>query len=306
MTVISLMSFGDSGAAIADEQGSGLIRKANVYSKLHIIGDKMISGGSGPADFIKIAYDGVRDFLKTTDKQVTPGLIHDVMDQSLSRTKIDKKDKWLKDCFGVSLNELQAGVKYDGTKIDDTYKSRAFDSLMGDRQLMESTSAAIGLGGFVDGRFELFYADSTGSSDAKVPRHCITIGSGSDQADRVLSKYIESLPRKMRENIPVKEGLVKLVEATNAAKSSNQGVGGIPSILYMDKNQIIETDENSCVLAGELVEGLTTNQLDYQFVQDAVNSLIMGNSTFQEMEKEMRAEAKDWDKLDKYLRGYKR
>jgi len=57
MTVINMLSFGEEGASIADEQASSLIRKYNVAQKLQLLNKNMVFGGSGPMDLIKEIYE---------------------------------------------------------------------------------------------------------------------------------------------------------------------------------------------------------------------------------------------------------
>jgi len=50
------MSFGNSGAAVADEQASRAFRKYNVAQKLRLLNGSVIYGGSGASAFINEIY----------------------------------------------------------------------------------------------------------------------------------------------------------------------------------------------------------------------------------------------------------
>ena len=52
MTVINMLSFGESGVAVADEQASNPLRKHNSTQKLHDMGDSVVYGWSGPVDLL--------------------------------------------------------------------------------------------------------------------------------------------------------------------------------------------------------------------------------------------------------------
>ena len=63
--------------------------------------------------------------------------------------------------------------------------------------------------------------------------------------------------------------------------------------------------ENRCILASELVEGLTQDLLDRDFVYDSVLRVVNGEEDFEQVQEEMKRRAKSWTKLDRVLRGYK-
>lgn len=304
MTVINMMSFGNSGAAVADEQSSGGIRKYNVAQKLKMFNGSVVYGGSGAADFIKEVYDEVNKRLSKSQREhKTPEAVYEITKQVLSDLKNSKKDKYLQDNFGITLEELQTGMK-EGKNLDDPFKKSAFDSLIGNQSFNEYLAAGILLGAVCDERFEIFYADSQGHA-SKISRPYMSIGSGADESDKVLSRYVAGLSREQREKIQVEEGLVKLIEATNGSANLNVGVGGSPSIVYINKDKVIEPNESQCILASEIVEGYTRDLLDQDFVYGAVVRLVLENADFETVEGEMKREAKDWAKLDRILRGYK-
>ena len=122
------MSFGESGAAIADEQSSGNVRKYNVAQKLRMLNNSVVYGGSGAADFIKEVYDGVSKRLsKSQRRHKTPELVSEITNQVMSDLKNSKKDRYLQDTFGITLEELQTGMK-NGKNLDDGFKKMAFEN----------------------------------------------------------------------------------------------------------------------------------------------------------------------------------
>jgi hypothetical protein len=253
MTVISMISFGESGAAVADEQSSTMLRKHNIASKLRIIDNSMIYGGSGAAFFIKEAYDATLETienLKRDKATITPEKIYSIAKAAMTDLKNSHKNKFLLDMFGLKLSELQTGKKENGAGLDDSFKARAYE---GHNEYSRELRIAVLLGGLCNEKFEIFYLDTAGNDAGKVPNHYETIGSGSDEAEKVLSRYFAEMSRDLREKSPVDVGLVKLIEATNSAAKINQGVGGNPSIVYMAKDSIIEPNESQCILASEIV-----------------------------------------------------
>ncbi len=161
------------------------------------------------------------------------------------------------------------------------------------------------LGSIFDDKFEICYVDNTGRDSKKMPRPYSSIGSGADESDKVLSRYVSELPRSKRNNIKEVEGLIKLIEATNASANLNIGVGGNSSIVYIDEKGVRIPEENECILASEIVEGYTRGLLNKAFAYESIEKLVLDGTEFEFVEKKMRKSAKDWDKLDSVLRGYK-
>ena len=87
-----MMSFGESGAAVADEQSSTDVRKYNVAQKLHTISDSVIFGGSGPSDLIKVVYENTAEEVNSsTEKEITTKQINDITKKALYHMKNSKK-----------------------------------------------------------------------------------------------------------------------------------------------------------------------------------------------------------------------
>jgi len=304
MTVINMISFGESGAAVADEQSSNVIRKYNVAHKLRLLNNSVIYGGSGASDFIKEVYDEVnRRLHKAQRKNKSPEIVYGITKKVLADLKNSKRDKYLQDNFGITFEELQTGMK-NGKNLDEPFKKSAFDHLMGNQNFNEYLAAGILLGAICNERFEIFYADSQGHAN-KISRPYMSIGSGADESDKVLARYVADLPRERRDKITIRDGLVKLIEATNASANMNVGVGGNPSIIYVSEKGIKVPGEEQCILASEIVEGYTRGLLDIEFTYYAIPELIVCNGDFEKIEEMMKEKAKDWKRLDRLLRGYK-
>jgi hypothetical protein len=308
MTVINMMSFGDSGAAVADEQSLRGMRKNPVAQKLKMINDSVIYGAAGVSQFVKEVYDAIKEYLEKRKKEdedykITPEEIYRVAKGMVISLKNDKKDYYLRSNFSISLEELQTGVKERGGKLDEAFKRKASEMV---EKYIDEYSSGILMAGISEGRFDIYLVDSNGNSFNKISESYESIGSGRDASDRILSSYVAELPRELRDKIPVEEGLVKLIEATNGSANSNIGVGGSPSIVYLNKDGEVKIpNESQCILASEVVEGLTRGLLNQDFVYGAVRRLVLENADFRTVEEEMRQKAKDWAKLDRVLRGYK-
>lgn len=307
MTVINMMSFGESGAAVADEQSSRGVRKQKIAQKLKIIDNSVIYGGSGVAQIIKEVSDCVTDYIKKERKKnneldVNPDIVYRMTKGVMSNIKNDKKDYFIRSNFGIGLEDLQSGAKEGKFRLDDEFKKRVTEA--SERHVGELYSAIL-IGGLSEGKFEIYALDSSGNDFSKMPSPYESIGSGKDESDKILSQYVENLRREKRDNILVEEGLVKLIEATNGSSNLNIGVGGNPSIIYMDENGFKKPNEKQCLLASEIVEGYSRGLLEKKFVYGAVHELVLNDGNFEKYEEEMKQSCKDWKKLDRILRGYK-
>ncbi len=306
MTVINMISFGDEGAAVADEQSSGAVRKYNVAQKLQLLNDSYIYGGSGPSDDIKEIYNASSKALEEIKKDKynsslnnAYGLVQDV----LINYKNDLKNRFLLCNIGISLKDFLTGTyKSSEQKLDGKIMEQAASLI---HQADGDTAISLLLGGLQDKKFDI-YELSSFYAGRNISRPYATIGSGKDESEKVLSGYVASLPREKRSAIDKREGLVKIIEATNASSNLNMGVGGSPSIVYITADSKIKRpNEKQCVLASELVEGLSNSLLPKDFVYDKVFELVCDNGDFKEIEEKMKEKSCDWNKLDRILRGYK-
>ena len=302
MTVINMMSFGDSGAAIADEQSSTRIRKYNVAQKLQVMGDSIIYGGSGASDFIGDLYTEVQEKIVNGEGPIGLRDSYGITKNHLFDKKNSAKNDALYANAGITLEEIQSGVlNSSGRPLSEGVKTAATNIM---QSIDNAYDVGILLGGIEKDKFEIYRMGSD-SSGGRIVRPYESIGSGSDEADKVLSKYVSHLPRDKRESIDPQEGLIKLIEATNAASNTNIGVGGTPSIVFIDKDGVKRPSENQCILASEIVEGYVRSLLNKKFVYNSVNELIRGNGDFEKIEERMKRNATSWQQLDRFLRGYK-
>ncbi len=301
MTVINMMSFGDSGAAIADEQASGGIRKSNVADKLHLI-NKVIVGGSGNVDVL----NGVHQIVES-ERKGEPGVqeLAYLFSQAATLFANSYKDSVARTQYGLTLDETLTGKRKD-VPLDADVKKDITQML---RHLQDDlNSNSVLLGGMKNNIFQIYlsrFGQGSSTEISWIPY--FSIGSGRDEADKILMRYVEQKPRKERKKIGRVEGMLKLIEATNAASITNIGVGGVPQIMYADAKGVREIDEEKCVLATEVVKGLTYEQLSQDFVHEAISSIVFDDpaTSFEDMHEQMKSKAKSWEKLDRLLRGYK-
>ena len=301
-----MISLGEEGIAVADEQASLQIRKFNIAQKLRLLNDSFVYGGSGAISYIREIYDRTKkaieeqkqkkdNFALSEVYQIAQGAI---IDQSYTIKNIA-----LLSSMGFGLSEFLAGtLAKTGQKIDpDIMKNAAIN----EQKVTDDSRLQFLLGGVENKRFEIYMIDS-GYGGVLLDQPYGSIGSGSDESSKVLSGYLASLPREKRNAIDRHEGLIKIIEATNASSRLNIGVGGSPSIVYVKSDGgVIRPNEKQCILASEIVQGLGANLLDRDFSYNAVSELVYSSGDFDSIEEEMKQKATDWKKLDRILRGYK-
>ena len=307
MTVINMLSLGNAGLAVADEQSSHMrtLRKYNLSQKLKVLDDSIIYGGSGAADPIGEVYDIIMNKIaksKKTKDNITLPEIGALAEKSLMDYKNSFKSRALYGNLGITINEYLTGINLATSQPLDEHIKREAKELCA--QADKSIGMGMLLGGIQNEQFEI-YDVSFDSGLGKSARPYESIGSGNDESDKVLSKYIVSLPREKRNSIDKQEGLIKIIEATNASSNGNVGVGGAPSIAYISKDGIIMPSESQSILASEIVEGYTRRLLTKNFAYNAASKLVYNDGNVEIIEDKMKTKCRDWKKLDRLLRGYK-
>lgn len=317
MTVVSIMSFGDSGAAIADEQLTADERKfTSKSSKIKLFNENMIFGPSGSSSFGGEVFEDLVGFLKKLERNdnTETTVIGNSKDLGTIAQKIqdivndDKKaiiNQHLTATFGgLTLENLQQGITPGGAKLDADYKERVNKYLAENPDIKNEITLSIALGGFEKGKFQVYAMDSTGTLRKRDERGFVSIGAGRDAADMILGMYKKSLPAEKQENVPVAEGLVKLVQATNMARDFIQGVDIPIDIIYIHKDGTTrEPNQEQCSLASELVYGLEWGYLRKPFVYKSVAALIVGDANHDVSEDEMKRKAgTKWLEFDRKLR----
>ena len=302
MTVINMLSLkGREGLAIADEQSSSSIRKYNVTQKLKILPGNIVYGGSGPTDHLADVYSLAAEKLESKGGY-SMRQVHELVNNEVINYNHMLIDNYLRARFGFGRNEFNTGtLGATGGRIDVQILEGASRAV---GQLAENTTSSILLGGVNGDGFEIYEVSSNGVA-GKTARKYGSIGSGADESDKVLSSYVTSLPRDDRDFIGREDGLAILVEATIASSRINNGVGGIPSIIYVSEDGASILEEDKSILTGEIIQGLDADLLDEDHTYELLGNLVFGDSTFEEVESGMKNQAKDWNKLDRLLRGYK-
>jgi len=319
MTVVSGIIFSpEEGALIADEQSSNQGRKYDIAQKLHdysLEGSpvKAVMGGSGYADFLHAVNLRVEDRIKSKKPEEIPNgeaMANFIGGRTLA-VKLDYLDNYLRTNLGLGWTDFKAGTfKDEDGQVRPIEPSlmENYRSLMAggrDERLNFIHNNGFLLMTYEPSKVKLFTLSSTLTKPIQTPRPYESIGSGSDMADQVLYSFFENLPREKRNSVDSIEGLAALLHATERASAMNTGVGGIPYLTIIKDGELIKPSESNSKLAAEIVKADKKGLLKEGFYRPALGSLLYKGENFEDVEKEMYANAKDQPALNRMLRGYK-
>ena len=154
MTVINMLSLGEEGIAVADEQSSNRIRRYNSTQKLHFLNDdKVVYGGSGPADLIKEIYDMSKQKLSEMDpdKKISLRNVYELVNSTISDYRNWLKENFLRSNFGFGIDDFITGTLIRASKPIDRQVMDAVNSCL--RGFSENGSMQVLLGGIENSRF---------------------------------------------------------------------------------------------------------------------------------------------------------
>ena len=151
------------------------------------------------------------------------------------------------------------------------------------------------------------YCVAFGMSEQLPPRPYVSIGNGSDESDKVLYSYVNNLKREQQNDIPFLEGMAALIRATNASSDINLGVGGVPTISYLNDKEIMVLQEDKSKLATEIVRVRDRNLVRKPDYELSLSGLLNDNMSLDEAEKLAfnKENPVKYDQIMRFLRGYK-
>jgi hypothetical protein len=302
MTVINMISLGETGIAVADEQASIGGRTENSYQKLFPLNNTTIFGMAGTADFAKEVYHNTMGRVQPDPNSLGMSELRQTVGGAMLEVKDSMRYFRLKGALGIHYNNFLTGRLDDGTQLSDSILRKAGEYL---DQFEELTQSGFVLGGIDnDNRFSIYKLSSQGLTMRSSSPYA-SIGSGSDQSQNILSRFASGLRRDERDDTEPVDGLYTIVEATNASRI-NQGVGGTMTIYKISPEGITSVDEDESRLVGEIVEADSLGYLDQSYTDQILNGLVFENMRFDDAYDAFRNLADDWDELDLILRGYRR
>ncbi len=312
MTVINALKFDDeSGGMVADEESSNFhnLRKYDLTEKVLRLGDGkspvIFLGGSGNSSLLKESRDRIKaDYTPEKSVLEVTKSLSDIM-QDIKRQKIDG---YLKSTYGVNSAEALAGSKSAGDKmiqinpslleqINRDYKAHTEESA----KFFENVFLVIGRD--KDG-VSLYQTSMSGAPFSAYNRY-LTLGSGSDESDKVLYRFLKGFKREQRGKIDFVEGMAALIRATNASIDFNIGVGGVPAIAYFNSKNAKTLKEDESRMAVELVRVGDAGLISGDKMREGLNSLLVEEKSHKEVEEGIFGQSKKYRQIMSFLRGYR-
>ena len=306
MTVITAMRFNpEQGAMVADERSSSTRgRQYDIATKLQSFPKKdetmCVVGGSGVADMLYM----ILDRAKRCEAESAEDQLRQIA-RITNEVKWEYLDSHMKSSYNVSADEFLGGFKQwsDGARqpLDPDIKQKL-------HQFLISSNNPNILNAYLALSFEDEIKIHSIDMDRPVSMLCsrpyAVIGSG-EIADAELSDFFKYIPREERDNINPTIGLYNLLLAVDSACDKNVGVGGVPVINIMHRNELIIPTENNSHLATEIAKATRRGFLSQEFADESLLSLLYRHEDCESIDKEMYKATKEPDRLNRFLRGYK-
>lgn len=288
---------------VTDEKASYAGRTSDIAEKISGFHDsRMLVAHTGMFSFRDRA---LRDYAGLGLAEPDPNAFYDVV----AALKTQLIDSYLRGKLQIPLADFQSGFNSaNGKPIDGALKERylhVIDTNGGEIAMTINNAFLV-----FDARDHTMYVvDANSSMPLIVSEPYIALGSGSDLSDASLARYFENVPREERFEI----GLVDAVRSTliaTAEAAHNVGVGGVPSIAFVDGSgedaKVMRPDQRSSKLAFEIVQADRAGLLDTGsgFVPEALESIIRETAGFEKIDRNLWKAARDREKLQLFLRGY--
>jgi len=307
MTVINAMRFNEkAGGMVADSQGSRYNRKYNTTQKISSLkgkkGNVLLFGGSGAGEVLYESGERLGEHFGEEADFTTRDFVFALSD-TVTRTGREFIDASLRSQFGLETAEYLAGKTREGVPIGDHVLSNAKD-------LFEMDKTRLLEGGFlVLGQSEggvLLYSAPNGHRPLLSSEPCGSIGSGTDESDRVLHEFRKNLPRAETDNIDPLRGMEALIRATYRSSDLNQGVGGVPTVSYFnDEKGIVMLDEDRSLLATEIVRVGDEGIIERDRTLEALQEVLSNKRPVMEIEDGIFS-GERYVEISRFLRGYKK
>lgn len=306
------MKFSETAAGmVADSLSTSNVRKYEFADKIVALNPKegmhFLVGGSGPAD---VLYQATKYLQSEIPKQEELSVRHTahMLASIINGIKREMVGSFLQSTYGVSSAEAIQGHTFVNEKpvpIDAALKAKIMDTYtLEDKRIGDYFRGSFLLIGKAKKGTTLYNIDLHGPTLLSA-RPYASIGTGSDESDRILYNFVRSIKREERENIDFVEGMAALLRATNASTDVNPGVGGVPTISYFNGNLTTTLKEDESRLASELVRINDAGLLPEKSFRLELEALLSGIADYEQIERRVFIENPHSAKIMRILRGYK-
>lgn len=163
------------------------------------------------------------------------------------------------------------------------------------------------------GEFDIYSLSMIDGSMNKVQSIFQSVGSGQDISDLVFIRWSMNKTLKQRmEGFEPEDGLLAIINATNAASTNNIGVGGYFNIVLFNgreenpEKRRIEISDHRAKLACEIASAYQFDFLQREDASNLLKYLLLENRQFDEVNELFLRQARDLKAMQRFLRGYKR
>jgi hypothetical protein len=315
MTLVTMMRFDENSLmAMADEQTSTSIGKSNVRTKINLVYDhdkrKIIMGNTGKS-YVNIAFtQSVENKLKNRGMSIDKALYE--AREFFVDFRTQKLEEFMKVKFpGVNLQSL-----YTGKVNKEPFSREIFNMVKTVLDGTETSMKSILGGSVLFGSYDpnigtqvhyLKYRDCELSPIGMIPG---VIGSGSLVANNILRKYLSSKPKNERENLDHTEAAITMLHSYNGACESARGVGGFPTIYYLNEGEMTVVDDNCAYLAAKIAGNdlRDTKEIFKKAADPAawIDSLLFQDNSLNPVLENMASLAKDQTKYHRWAFGLKK
>ncbi len=319
MTVVNVMRFNStSGGMVADTQVTSGMQKQNVVEKIMSIGnDDLIALVSGAGrmpnvfetfDALKENYEGAIKLLGHIEEEELPEDIAkrlssvrgiaDIISTITITQKRERIRRIFKSRYDINIDEFPTAEGINSSlwqDMKDIYTGENADDLAIEAQFIIIGKDTAGVH---------TYGVDSADIPVFIPNMYQSIGAGSDVADYVLGRFVESLPRKEWNNISLVKGMAALLRATNESTDSTLGVGGTPSVAYFEGDGgVIMLGEQEAHLASEIVRVGDSRLIPQKAMHTSLDALLRGKASFDDVERMVFKN--NYHSISRFLRGYK-
>tara|TARA_Y100000310_G_scaffold345406_1_gene464610 strand:- start:6058 stop:7002 length:945 start_codon:yes stop_codon:yes gene_type:complete len=314
MTVISAIKGKGWGGMVGDTQSSTQLRKSNTTEKIDTFtsnGTRVLVGGSGTSDILYEVITELRHELEGTPYDVRA--FKDKLSHHTEKVLRDAVRQRLRSSFNLSEDDVLRGCRVskgesgvERVEIKPETLSQANQVYLAEHSALEYArhNAFLLIG--QDERGVEIYKVGASFRPNQVRRECDSIGSGYDEADKVLTKFMRDLPREERHAIGFITGMYALIKATNEAAEINVGVGGTPVITHFDKEGIHVVGENQSTFASEIVKVAEGNLIERTPAYKALEEILRNpDADYKRIRGRVFGRGTKYRTISEYLAGYK-
>lgn len=310
MTVVNTMEFDGGVGMVTDSQlSSHHHRKYDVGEKIKILNfprNSVLSliGQTGDMAFLNSCLLRLEKELNNNQKYNIEDISKKLANMMIE-VRRESISAYLQNKFGINESQALTGEINNNNQVlkihPELYSKIKFE-VSGEYNEIREMDGSFVVAGKDGDKINIYLLDS-----GKLPKYIIkpyiTVGSGRDISDIHLANFIQQTERKKRMKLGLVECMSELISATNRSIDHNSGVGGIPSICYINGSNLVNIEENKCILSTEVIRARDADLINYKRATKAIEDLLCSDLDIETIER--TAFKNKYQQINKFLRGYK-